>query len=309
MSVTIPNELKSRSTFLISIALGLEKGTRFSQVSTVIRTTAKYIDLPKLTVSDAKTHSLACKTSLGTNSITNQTISVDTKTDNSQEYCEDDFNGDEKGFKAKLKDKVRKSIMLKVNKDWATNVLAGATAVSGTVDLSTSDKVSEFLSGVAVDAGEVYFDWAPSVDKGTVVQAKFHGRAFVIAGTTAYKTLLAKSNLMRFQSTPNALKSSDSYFESAEGVIVINAGDAFTDPKQLVYGVAGAPVLAYRADSRGLKEFDKRIDSIGTAGADSGDLASADPTVDTTYVLGAEIWNKALVPSALQAYVKKQLMA
>jgi len=307
MAVNIPSELKSRSSFLISIALGLEKGTRFSQVSTVIRSMAKYIDLPSLSVSDAKTHAIACQNSVGTATPANQTITIDTKSDNSVDYCEEDLRGDKAGFKLKTRNRIRNTIMKKINTDWATNILAGATAVTGTVDLSSSAKVSDFLSGLAVDANDVYFDWAPSVQNGRVETAKFHGGAFVVAGTTAYKTLLSANNQTRFLSTTEATKMRDAYFVSGEGVVVINAGSAFSDPKQLVYGVAGAPVHAYRADN--LKEFDDKITSRTTAAADSGDVTAGDNMVQRDYNMGAEIYHKPLVPTSVAAYVKKQLMA
>lgn len=306
MSVNIPAELKSRSTFLISIALGLEKKSRFSSIATVIRTVAKYVDLPKLVVSDAKTHSLACKNSIGTATPTNETIQIDTKTDHSVDYCDEDFYGDEVGFKQKTQEKQRNVIQSKLNTDFATAALAGATNIVATVALGTADEVADFLNSIDIDAQDVYFDWAPSVQNGRVERAQYHGRGFVIAGTTAYKAIKAKADSIRFQSTTKTLSSNDSYFMSDQGVVVINGGSTLGDVKQLVHGVAGAPVHAYRADN--LREFDDKIVSRTTAGVNDGDLLIADAVVQRDYNMGAEIWNKAFIPASVTAYVSKQLM-
>ena len=55
-------------------------------------------------------------------------------------------------------------------------------------------------------------------------------------------------NITRFASTTTAAAAADGVFVSPQGVVVIDAADLYTDPKQMVYGVGGALVHAYRSD-------------------------------------------------------------
>lgn len=305
--MNIPTELRSRSTALISIAMGLEEKSRFSPVTTVLRATAKLVDLPTLTVDDAVTHSLACKNSIGTATPSNQIVTIDTKTDKSIDYCDEDFNGDTVGFKNQTKNKMRRGIQKKLNIDYAAAALAGASAVVGTVDLSTDQLANQFLTNVAVEAEDNSFDWGISVQNGKVIHARHQGRGYVLAGTTAYANLKARVDSTYFQSTNNAVATSNNSFMSPQGVLVINAGSAFGDLKQLVYGTAGSMIHAYRTDN--LQEWDKEVVSRTTAGVASGDLAATDAVLQRNYNMGAEIYNKPFIPASVTAYVKKQLMA
>lgn len=303
----IPSALKNRSVFAIKLSTIFETMRALAPISTIIRQTAKTVDLPNLTVDDAKNHSIACQNTVGVATPSNETVTIDTKSDKSIDYCNEDFRDDKVGFKRKTQSKIGKVITRKVNQNMADAMLAGATAQVGTIDLSTNTLVGDFLTSVSVDAAGEYFEWAPSVEGGTVVEAKYQGQGFVLAGSTAYKHLKRTNNTIRFQSTTDATSGESNLFISLEGVVVVNAGPMFTDPKQLVYGIAGVPVHAYRTDK--IVTWDDEIRSRTTASADSGDVSTGDAMYQRNHNMGAEIWNKALIPTALASHLKKQVMA
>lgn len=306
MSVTIPTALRQNSVFKTQIASILESMRAYSPITTIIRARAKQIDIPTLTVSNAKTHGLESMTSVGTATPGNETFDIDTRTDNSVNYNESDFLGDEFGFKKATKESLLRGIQAKINDNFTTNVLAGATAVTGTVDLSTQALVTSFLSDVGALARRNYFSWKPRVEHGTVVKAKYEGKAFVIAGAAAFKKIQVAYDTYLLTATGKA-DNYDNMFKAPGGVWVIDAGDAFADTNQLVYGIAGAPIHAYREDK--IEEFDDKITTRTVAGSISGDLSAADETVQRDYNMGGGIWEKAGVPTTVAAYVKKQLAA
>ena len=205
-----------------------------------------------------------------------------------------------------IQEQILGEVTKKVNQNFATNILAGATVVSGTVDLSTKEKVNVFVTEVALIASNNSFLWKPRVEHGTVVRAKYQGKAFIMAGSTAYKTLLDAYSL--FSLNANGTTSGvENMFVTPSGVVIINADDQLGNAKQMVYGIAGAPVHAYREDK--IEEFDERVVTRTTAGSDSGDLVTADNVIERNYNMGAGIWNKAALPTTVAGFVKKQLMA
>ena len=305
--MNIPQDLQKRSIFVAKIATVFEKMRLYSPISTVIRATAKTIDVPELTVDDAKNHALYCQNTIGTATPATTSITIDIKTDKSIDYCDEDFRDDLVGFKELTKNEILNVVTRKVNKNFTDAVLAGATAVTGTVDLSTNDAANKFLSKVAVEAGESYFSWKPRVEHGNVVPAKYQGKGFVIAGREAYENLLATTNSIRFQSTTSGQSADMNMFVSLQGVVVMNAGAELGNLKQVIYGVAGAPLHVYRSDK--INEWDTPVTSRTTAATASGDVTAGDSMILRNYNMGAEIWNKAVVPTQMAAFVKKQLMA
>jgi len=305
MSVTVPTALIQNSIFKTKIVSVFEKMRVYAPITTIIRAMAKTIDVPSLSTSSAKNHGLECKTSIGTATPANATISLDNKTDMSVDYCEDDFMGDKVGFKALIKEQILGEITKKLNKNFTTNILAGATASAGTVALGTAAEVNSFLSDVASIASRNSFLWKPRVEHGTVVRAKYQGQPFVIAGATAFKAIQVVFDTYRLTATGK----SDDYtnmFKTPTGVWVIDASSEFADDKQMIYGIAGAPIHAFRTDK--IREFDDKIVTRTTAGANSGDVLAADDMIQRNYNMGAEVWNKAAVPTTVAAYVIKKLM-
>lgn len=303
-NITIPSALKQRTTLTIQLVSIFEKMRLFAPFSTVIRGTAKTIDVPHVDVDDAVNHGLSCKNSIGTATITSETISIDSKTDKSIDYCEDDFLDDKIKFKESLKTRIKGVIGKKVNLNMANALVADATEVVATVDLSTKELVNAFLISVGTDAGTVDFEFGPRVEHGTVIRAKYQGEAVVFAGTDAYKSIRAGVSLLSLQSDAS---NANEFIDTPQGVKIVNAGALFASAKQLAYGVAGAPLHAYRTDK--VREFDDKITSRTTAGEISGDLIATDAVVQRDYNMGAEIWNKALIPTNTQAYFFRQLMA
>lgn len=305
MTVTLPTALIQNSIFKTKIDSAFKTKRRYSGVTTQIEAMAKTIDIPTLSVSAANNHGLECKTSIGTATPGNETITIDVRTDNSVDYCESDFMGDKVGFKSLIQDDLIGSVMRKVNTNFTTNVLAGSTVVAGTVALATAANVNSFLSDVGELARNNYFSWKPAVEHGRIVRAEYQGQPFVIAGATAFKAIQVQFDAYRLTATGKT----DDYsnmFRSPSGVWIIDGSTEFADNKQMIYGIAGAPVHAYRKDK--IETFDDPIVTRTTAGAISGDLAAADAVIQRNFNMGAGIWNKAAVPVTVKAYVKSQLM-
>ena len=305
--MSIPSALLKRSVFTAKIGTVFEKMRTFSGITTVIRATAKTIDIPGLTVDAANNHSIKDQNTIGSATPSTSTLTIDVKTDKSIDYSEEDYRDDMVGFKKLTQDEILRVITTKVNKNFTDAVLAAATAQAGTIALDTNDKVNDFLSGIAVDAGEVYFSWKPAVEHGQTVRAKYQGKGFALAGSNAYKRLLSANSSIRFQSTTEATVAQDIWFMSPQGVVVINVGSAFASLNQIVWGIGGAPLHAYRSDK--IQEWDIAVNSRTTAAADSGDVTSGDAMLQRDRNMGAEIWNKATVPTQLASYIKKQVMA
>lgn len=306
MGVTIPAALVRNSIFETKIVAMVETMRKYSPISTIIRANAKRIDIPALSISAAKNHGLECKTSIGTSTIENTQISLDNKTDTSIDYCEDDFLGDKVGFKQKLKDQILREITKKINTNFTVGVLASATVSSGTVALSTAMEVNSFLSDVGAIARNNSFAWKPRVEHGTVIPAKYEGQPFVVGGSTAFKAIQVQFDAYKLTATGRA-DDYDGIFRTPGGVWVIDANNEFADDKQMIYGIAGAPIHAYRDDK--IEEFDTKVVTRTTAGSDSGDVLTADAMIQINWNMGGSIWNKATVPTSVAAYVFKKLMA
>jgi len=301
----VPTALIQNSTLKTKIASVFEKMRVFSPITTVVRAKAWTLDVPTISTSVAKNHSLSCKTSIGTATPGNVQISLNNKTDLSVDYCEDEFMGDEVGFKALIKEDILAGITLKLNTNFTVGVLAGATVGSGTIALGTAANVHTFMADVALIAANNQFRWKPSVEHGSVIRAKYNGQPFVIADSTAFKAIRVVYDTYKLTATGNA-DDMVNMFKSPEGVWVINSNTSFADQKQMIFGIAGAPIHAYRDDK--IKEFDREISSFTTAGEDSGDLLTADAVVEVKRNMGAEIWNTATVPTPVKAFVTKQKM-
>ena len=303
---TVPAALIKNSIFKTKIASIFERMRVYSPITTVIRAKIKTIDVPTLSVSSANNHGLESKTSIGTATPGNETITINNKSDMSVDYDEADFFGDKVGFKALIEEQIMGNITMKVNQNFATSVLAGATPVAGTVDLSTNTAVSAFITDVALIATRSKFLWKPRVEGGTVIRAKHQGKGFVMAGSTAYAKILNAYQQYKLIATGSG-NGVEGFFMTDSGVVVIDAQDQLGDANQMVYGIAGAPVHAYREDK--IEQFDDKIVTRTTAGANSGDLVSADDVIQRNWNMGGAIWNNATVPTTVAAHVNKQLAA
>lgn len=304
----IPTNLLKRSVFIQQIGSIFETMRVLAPITTIIRATAKAIDTPKLVVTDAKNSQLTCQDPIGTATASNGTINVDSKTSNSVDYCEDDYRDDKVGFKSRTKESLLQSIEVKLNKNMVDALESDSTASVGTEDLSTDVLVNTFLTKVRAIARRNKFNWGLSVDGGSVVKAKYHGKAYVAAADTAFTALEASINTVRFQSTTQAnMADEGGLIISPQGVVIIDVNDMPADAKQMYYGVAGAPVHAYREDN--IKTWDKAINGRTTASANSGEVAAGDAVVENNFNTGASIWNKAVIPENVQGICFKKLMA
>ena len=146
--MNIPSNLKKRSVFVQQIGSIFETMRVLAPITTVIRGTAKAVDMPKLVVTDAKNSSLSCSDPVGTATPTNNTLSIDQKVSNSVDYCEDDFQDDKVGFKTRTKQAILEGIEKKLNENMEAALLSDSTASSGTQDLSTDKLVTTFLTSV-----------------------------------------------------------------------------------------------------------------------------------------------------------------
>ena len=305
--MNIPSNLLKKSVFVQQVGSIFETARVLAPILTVIRGSAKAIDTPKLTVTDAKNSSLKSQDPIGTATATNGTISIDTKTSNSVDYTKEDFRDDKVGFKARTKEAILQGIEAKLNKNVVAALEAGSTNVITAEDLSTDTKVNAFLTKVRAIARRNKFNWGLSVDGGSVVKAKYHGKAYLALADTAFTTVETSINTVRFQSTTQANNADKGgLIMSPQGVVVIDINDIPASAKQMYYGIAGAPVHAYREDN--IESWDIEITGRTTAAAVSGDVAAGDPVVERNFNMGASIWNKAVIPANVTGVCFKGLM-
>lgn len=146
--MNIPTEFLQRSILKTQLSASTALYRTFAGITTMIKAVAKTVDIPKLSVTAGKNHELACKNSIGIATASKEPISITNKSDNSVDYCEDDFHGDMVGFKKQTKAQLVETIVSKVNGNAADALLAGATADTGTLDTSVSKDVNAFFTKV-----------------------------------------------------------------------------------------------------------------------------------------------------------------
>lgn len=305
---TIPNEIAKRAIFVQEFRDVLENKNLFSPVATKLVADAKNIYSPFTSVEAAKSHTTPCVVPVSPLTLDQDELVLDRYVGNAITDCKDELSYANFDLIGMIRRDLYASVIKKNNILAAADFVADATSPGGTVDLSTAAKVAAFLIQVKADVDSASVGLTSSVDGARVVRAEKHGRPFIVAGTTAYVAIISQVASLATLSSLQGLADGN-MIETPYGVTVINAGSAFADPKQMLYGVAGVPTMAYREDQ---VEVDMgEVTSVGTfdASSDDLDLAVGDAILTKTWYISAQTKGKNGIFSNVAALVKEQKMA
>lgn len=305
--MNIPDSVAKRAIFVQEFRNVVETKNIFSPVATKLVSRAKNIVSPFTSVGVAKAHTQDCRVPISEAEIGTDELVLDRLIGNAIKNCREELSYAQFDVITSLRGDLYASVIKKANITALTDFLADATTVGGTVDLSTADKVAEFLISVAADAAQTV-GLASKVDGATVVRAEKHGKPFVAAGRTAFIAITSKMATVVAQSSLKGLDGG-SMVETPYGVTVINLGDAASDPKQLLYGTAGVPTMAYREDQIEV-EMGEMTSTVTYEGASPDlDIQDGDPMLEKTWYMYAQTKGKNGIYSNVASLVKKQLMA
>ena len=304
----IPDTIAKRAIFIQEFRDVLENKNLFSPVATKLVADAKNIYSPFTSVTVAKAHTTPCVVPLSALTLEQDELVLDRYVGNAITDCKEELSYAAFDLIGMIRRDLYASVMKRNNILAGADFVADATTVAGTVDLSTSAAVAEFLITVKANAEQASVGVTANVDGARVVRAERHGQAFVVAGTTAFIAIISKIASLASLSSLQGL-SGGNLIETPYGVTVINAGAAFTNPKQLLYGTAGVPTMAYREDQ--IEVGMGEITSTGTfdESSDDLDLAVGDAILNKTWYISAQTKGRNGIFSNVAALVSEQLMA
>lgn len=305
---TIPNEVAKRAIFTQEFKSVIETKPILAPVSTKLISKAKNIQSPYTTIGAAKAHTQSCRVPIAALTLGVDELVLDRKIGNAITDCEEELSYANFDVKSMIRGDLYASVIKKLNSEMVADYLADATTVSGTVDLSTSDKVAAFLIGVAASAEASSVGVKQTVDGATIVRAEKHGKPFVAAGSTSFVDIVSKIASLASLSSLKGLDGGN-MIETPYGVTIINLGASVSNPKQLLYGTAGAPTMAFRDDliEVGLGEYTSRV-TYTEASADL-DVENGDEMLEKTWYVYAQTKGKNGIFANVASLVKKQLGA
>lgn len=287
----------------------VEEKNIFSDIATKIVAKAKNILSPFTSVAVAKAHMTPCIVPISPLTFGVDELVLDRYIGNSILECDVDWSYAKFDVTASARGDLYASIQLKENQLALADILADATTVVGTVDLSTKEKVNDFLLKVRQESMGVLSVKA-TIDGGRTIKAKYHGKPFVAAGPTAFRLIMQQVIGQTTLSTiTNGLKDGN-IIETPLGVYVMDmTGVPGVNEKQLLYGVAGVPVLGYREDK--IEVGMGRLNSVDTYDEVSPDLDLTNGTkiLRDQFYMKAQTVGRNGIFSNVAGYVKKQLSA
>lgn len=308
---TIPENLMREAIFEQEFRTLVEDGNLFSPVATKVVARAKNILSPFTSVGAAKAHTTPCIVPISDLTIGVDELVLDRRVGNAIVDCNEEWTYAKFDINASARGDLYASINVKENALALADFLADATNVSGARDLSTADKVNEFLIEVKQGANNVV-GLRQKVDGATIRRAQYHGKPFIAAGPVAYRAILSKITTI---TNPNAAllgalgTQTKNMVEAPHGVVIIDlSGIATVNDKQLMYGVAGVPTLGYREDK--IEVGMGHIMSVGTYDEVSPDLdlQDGDAILRDQFYMKAQTIGRNGIFSNVASLVKKQLM-
>lgn len=309
---TIHDNIAKRAIFFQEFRSVVESKTLFADVATKLIAKAKNISSPFTSVGVAQAHTQPCRVPLSTLTVDKDELVLDRYIGNAITDCKEELSYANFDIMTSIRGDLYASVLKKLNTQAVVDFVADATVVGGTVDLSTSALVQAWLVGVAADFEQASVGLSSKVDGATVVRASKHGQPFVAAGRDAYVNIVSKIAALVGQSSLKGLEGR--MVETPYGVTIINLGAAADNAKRLIYGVAGAPTMAFREDMIevdmgeyvGSTTFD---DGESGAGDDDLDITHGDAMLEKVWYIYAQTKGKNGIFSNVQALVKTQLMA
>lgn len=307
--MNIPQSVQKRAIFEQEFRSVIETRNIFSPVATILVSQAKNIVSPYITVGNAKQHTTPCVVPVTEASVGVDELVLDRYIGNAITDCREELSYAKFDVIGRVRRALYATVIKKGNQVAATDFIADATSPGGTVALGSADQVATFLITVKAEADFASVGLAQSVDGATIKEAPFHDKPFVVAGTSAYVAIKSKIASIVAQSSTVEIAKGIEYFETPYGVLVINAGSAFADPKQMIYGVGGALTMAYREDQ---VEVDMgEVTSLTTFNGASADLDldPGDNVIKKTWYISAQTKGKNGIYSDVSPLVKEQKMA
>lgn len=305
---TIENEIAKRAIFVQEFKSVIETKPVLAPVSTKLVSKAKNIQSPYISLTAAKAHTQSCRVPIATMTVGRDELVLDRKIGNAITDCEEELSYANFDIQSMIRADLYASVIKKLNTEMVTDYLADATNVASAVDLSTSDKVAAFLIEVAAKAEASAVGLKQTVDGATVVRGEKHGKPFVACGSDAYVAIVSKIASLAAMSSLKGLDGGN-MIETPYGVTIINLGASASNAKQLIYGTAGAPTMAFRDDQIevGMGEYTSKV----TYTEDSADLdvESGDPMLEKTWYIFAQTKGKNGIFANVASLVSKRLMA
>lgn len=304
-SIDKDSKLINQPLFIQEFKDVVETKNMFSRVATKVIANAKNITSPFLTVTPAKTYKGTCRVPVGTATIGQDELVLDRYIGNALTDCKEELSYAKFNLTGMMRSNLYATIIKKANEVAATDFIADATAIAAAQDLSTPDKVREFL--ITVNAANTQtVGLNQTVDGARVKKCDLHGKAFVACGQEAFVKITSQIASITAQST--TMKGIDGNFvETPYGVAVINLGAAVANAKQLIYGTAGVPTMGYREDKVDVDMGE--ITGLGTAAADDLDITTGDATIDKTWYMSAKTLGRNGIYSNVTSLVSAGLMA
>lgn len=305
---TIENEIAKRAIFVQEFKSVIETKPVLAPVSTKLVSKAKNIQSPYISLTAAKAHTQSCRVPIATMTVGRDELVLDRKIGNAITDCEEELSYANFDIQSMIRADLYASVIKKLNTEMVTDYLADATNVASTVDLSTADKVAAFLIEVAANAEASAVGLKQTVDGATVVRGEKHGKPFVACGSDAYVAIVSKIASLAAMSSLKGLDGGN-MIETPYGVTVINLGASASNAKQLIYGTAGAPTMAFRDDQIevGMGEYTSKV----TYTEDSADLdvETGDSMLEKTWYIFAQTKGKNGIFANVASLVSKRLMA
>lgn len=306
---TINDAIAKRAIFTQEIKNVIETKNVFSPVSTKIIANAKNIYSPYTSVGAARAHTTPCVVPVTDLVINKDEIVLDRYIGNAILDCLDVLEWADFDVTGSARRDLYASVIKRANQYAGADFIADATSNGGTVDLSSAAKIQAWLIGVASSAAYTNVGLRTRVDGGRIVRAELHDQPFVVAGNTAFNTIISGVASSLAPQTVGQLMNGGVTNFKALGVNIINGTGVWSDEKQMLWGVGGAPTMAYREDDVQVDMGQMR--TVGTySGASSDlDLANGDTVLKNTYFISAQTKGKNAIFADVQALVTQGKMA
>lgn len=309
---TIHDNIAKRAIFTQEFRSVIETKSLLADVVTKLVATAKNISSPFTSVTVAKAHTQPCRVPLGTLTVDKDELVLDRYIGNAIRDCKEEMSFANFDLTTMVRGDLYASVLKKLNTQAVVDFVADATVVGGTEDLSTDAKVRAFLIGVAADAESSSVGLASKIDGATVVRGAKHGQAFVLAGRTAFVQIVSSVAALVGQSSLKGIEGR--MVETPYGVTIINLGGAADNAKRLIYGTAGAPVMAFRGDMIEV-DMGEYVAPVAYDDGESGegdadlDISHGDMMLEKTWFISAQTKGKNGIFSKVQPLVSTRLMA
>ncbi len=285
----------------------VERDNIWANVATTVAANVRVIDNPVLTVGAAKTHKITGEVPVVTPTQANNTMNIDTYIGNSIEDHPENRGYSQYDIETHMKQRVFASVVERMNKFVTTQVVAGATAESGTKDLSDNAKVQTFIIGIRATNSRIIHTHRIMDGVDSIVAPIKNSQAFLMVGQDAFVNIIDKSTSIVGSVSTRGFDGE--VFETPFGVVLGNLGAASTGTgaaKRMVWGTTGVPTIAYRVDR--IETDSGMITSSTTRSATSLEVDANDPVIKKAWYTMAQTKMNAGVFSGNSSYVKTQLM-